>query len=66
MKIAIANDHRGFPLKEHIEAIVSELGHDQVDLGSVDDCPVDYPDMAYAATVAVTKKEVGIKGELKR
>ncbi len=58
MKIAIANDHRGFSMKERIETIVSELGHDQVDLGSFDNYPVDYPDMAYAAAVAVTKKEV--------
>ena len=58
MKIAIANDHRGFSMKECIETIVSELGHDHVDFGSFDDCPVDYPDMAYAAAMAVTKKEV--------
>jgi len=58
MKIAIANDHRGFSMKEQIKTIVSELGHKQVDLGSFDDHPVDYPDMAYAASVAVAKKEV--------
>ena len=58
MKIAIASDHRGFSMKECIKTIVSELGHNYVDFGSFDDCPVDYPDMAYAAAVAVTKKEV--------
>jgi len=58
MKIAIASDHRGFSMKEYIETIVSELGHDYVDFGSFNDCPVDYPDMAYAAALAVTKKEV--------
>ena len=57
MKIAIASDHRGFSMKERIKTIVSELGHRQIDLGSFDDRPVDYPDMAYAATVAVAKKE---------
>jgi len=58
MKIAIANDHRGFPIKEQVKTIVSELGHDHVDFGSLDDCPVDYPDIVYAAALAVTKKEV--------
>ena len=58
MKIAIASDHRGFSMKERIKTIVSELGHEQIDFGSYDDRPVDYPDLAYAAAVAVTKKEV--------
>jgi len=57
MKIAIANDHRGFSMKERIKTIVSELGHEQIDLGSFDDRPVDYPDMAYVAAMAVAEKE---------
>ncbi len=57
MKIAMANDHRGFSVKERIKTIVSELGHEQIDLGSFDDRPVDYPDTAYAAAVAVAKRE---------
>ena len=57
MKIAIANDHRGISVKEQIKAIISELGHEHIDLGSFDERPVDYPDMAYAAAMAVSKKE---------
>ena len=54
MKIALANDHRGYAAKEQIKAIVSELGHEYVDFGSSDDNPVDYPDMAYDAAMAVS------------
>jgi len=58
MKIAIASDHRGFSMKERIIAIVSELGYEQIDLGSFDEQPVDYPDLAYAAGMAVAQKQV--------
>jgi len=57
MRIAIGSDHRGFSVKERIRTAVSELGHEQIDFGSFDDRPVDYPDVAYAASVAVAKKE---------
>ena len=58
MKIAIANDHRGFFMKEEIGKIVSELGHDWADFGCSDEQPVDYPDIAYVTAMAVAKKEV--------
>lgn len=58
MKIALANDHRGFAAKEHIKAIVRELGHEFIDFGASDENPVDYPDMAYEAATAVSRGEV--------
>lgn len=58
MKIALANDHRGFAAKEQIKAIISELGHKCIDFGSSDDNPVDYPDMAYEAAIAVSARRV--------
>ena len=58
MRIAIGNDHRGFEAKQQIKSIITQLGHECVDVGSSDDNPVDYPDLAYQAAMAVSKKQV--------
>ncbi len=57
MKVAVANDHRGIETKEQIKAIVTELGHTCIDVGTNTDSPVDYPDMAYLAAKAVAEKQ---------
>ncbi|HUS72923.1 MAG TPA: ribose 5-phosphate isomerase B [Sedimentisphaerales bacterium] len=57
MKIAVGSDHRGFEAKQQIKAIVTQLGHECVDFGTNDSNPVDYPDPAYLAAMAVSKKE---------
>jgi len=57
MKIAIASDHRGFEAKEQIKAILTQLGHESIDFGANDSNPVDYPDMAYSAAMAVSNKQ---------
>ena len=57
MKIAIGSDHRGFDIKQQIMAIATELGHECIDVGTGDNNPVDYPDLAYLAATAVSKKE---------
>ena len=46
MKIAIAADHAGFPLKEEVRAHVAKLGHELHDLGAFNTEPSDYPDFA--------------------
>jgi ribose 5-phosphate isomerase B len=46
MKIAIASDHAGFPLKEEVRAHVAKLGHEFNDLGAYNTEPSDYPDFA--------------------
>lgn len=46
MKIAIASDHAGFPLKEEVRDYVRKLGHDVQDLGAYNAEPSDYPDFA--------------------
>lgn len=56
MIIAVGSDHRGFETKQQIKAIISQLGHECVDVGTGDDNPVDYPDMAYLAATAVSQK----------
>ena len=57
MKIAIGSDHRGYDIKEQIKAIATELGHECIDVGTSDNNPVDYPDLAYLAATAVSNKE---------
>ncbi len=46
MKIAVAADHAGFPLKERVLAVIRQHGHDAIDLGTHSTDPVDYPDVA--------------------
>ncbi len=50
MRLAIACDHAGFPLKAPVADELRKLGHDVIDLGTNSTDPVDYPD--YAAAVA--------------
>ncbi len=57
MRIAVGNDHRGFEAKQQIKSIITQLGHECVDVGSSDNNPVDYPDLAYQAAMAVSKKQ---------
>jgi len=55
MKIAVGSDHRGFEAKEQIKAILAELGHECIDVGTSDNHPADYPDTAYLAAKAVAE-----------
>ena len=53
MKIAVAADHAGFPLKERVIDEARKLGHQVFDLGTHSTDPVDYPDYARAVAEAV-------------
>ena len=53
MKIALASDHGGFPLKARIDRELRALGHEVLDLGTNSADPVDYPDYARAVAEAV-------------
>ncbi|MDE3095182.1 MAG: ribose 5-phosphate isomerase B [Chloroflexota bacterium] len=53
MRIAVATDHAGFPLKQPIIDELRRLGHEVLDLGTDSEAPVDYPDYAEAAGEAV-------------
>lgn len=57
MKIAVGSDHRGYEAKQHIKNIITQLGHECVDVGTNDSNPVDYPDPAYAAATAVAESK---------
>jgi ribose 5-phosphate isomerase B len=46
MRVAIATDHAGFPLKETIITAVRDAGHEPIDLGTDSIASVDYADFA--------------------
>lgn len=46
MRIAVASDHAGFPLKARAIEVVRARGHEPIDLGTHSTEPVDYPDIA--------------------
>lgn len=43
MRIAIGSDHAGFALKSELVRVLTEQGHDVVDLGTDSEATVDYP-----------------------
>ena len=53
MKIAIGSDHAGFPLKQEVLRLLSQLGHQVEDVGAFDTQPSDYPEFARKVAVAV-------------
>ena len=58
MKIAIACDHGGFPIKAIIANVVTKLGHEVVDLGAYTNDPADdYPDFARYVGQAIQHKQ---------
>jgi RpiB/LacA/LacB family sugar-phosphate isomerase len=48
MRIAIGADHAGFALKQKLANYLKELDHAVIDLGTMNEDPVDYPDYAEA------------------
>jgi ribose 5-phosphate isomerase B len=46
MRIAVAFDHAGFPLKQAIVSSVRSAGHEVIDLGTDSTTAVDYPEYA--------------------
>lgn len=54
MRIAVASDHAGFTLKEHVKAALTAQGHDVQDAGTTSDASTDYPEYAAKAARAVS------------
>lgn len=46
MRVVIGSDHAGFAMKAAVVDAIEALGHEVVDVGSYDDQPVDFPDVA--------------------
>ncbi|MGZ8610686.1 MAG: ribose 5-phosphate isomerase B [Actinomycetota bacterium] len=53
MRIALACDHAGYPLKVALKEFLQDQGHDVLDLGTDSAEAVDYPDFCAAAARAV-------------
>jgi ribose 5-phosphate isomerase B len=60
MRIVVAADHAGFPLKAPILELLRAAGHDGVDMGAADTTPVDYPDVIAPAAFAVAAGEADL------
>jgi ribose 5-phosphate isomerase B len=57
MRVAIATDHAGLPLKGPITDWLTQAGHEVVDFGVDSPEPVDYPDVIAPAAQAVARGE---------
>jgi len=57
MRIAVAADHAGFPLKEMVIETVRAAGHEVLDLGVFNTQPVDYPDYVAKVAKAIQNRE---------
>jgi len=63
LKLVIASDHAGFPLKEEVRAYLGKAGHEIIDLGAYNTEPSDYPDFAEKVGEAI-KQGVAPRGIL--
>jgi len=57
MRIAIGGDHAGYPLKQHLVAVLQKWGHQVADLGTDSTEAVDYPPFCAAVARSVVKGE---------
>jgi ribose 5-phosphate isomerase B len=53
MRIAVASDHAGYSLKEHVKAALGAQGHEVLDAGTTSEESTDYPEYAAKAARAV-------------
>jgi len=62
MRIALAADHAGYDLKQHLAAALRARGHEVTDFGTHDRESTDYPDWAarVARAVATGEAERGV------
>jgi ribose 5-phosphate isomerase B len=59
MRVAVASDHGGYPLKAGAIELLASLGHDVTDVGAYGFEPFDdYPDFALAIAEAVAGRSV--------
>jgi len=58
MRVAIACDHAGFPLKAAVAKAIADMGHEVINLGTdTPDVPTDYPDIAQSLGKVIQLEE---------
>ena len=60
MRIAVACDHAGFPLKDEVMRVIAETGNQPVNPGTDNTDPVDYPDFAAKLGKVFTRDPVNM------
>lgn len=60
MKIAIASDHAGFEMKQHLMEFLKEKGYEFKDFGSYSAESSDYPDYAHPFANAIENNEFDV------
>jgi ribose 5-phosphate isomerase B len=58
--VAVGADHGGYPMKEELKTLLTELGHRVRDFGTNSTDAVDYPDFAHAVARAVSEGEADL------
>jgi ribose 5-phosphate isomerase B len=57
VKVALASDHAGFPLKEEIKGLLRDGDAETLDFGTQSEEACDLPDFVYPAALAVGRGE---------
>lgn len=60
MNIGIANDHRGYELKQKITNFLSEKGYNIIDYGTDSNISVDYPIYAFKVGEAIRDNKIDL------
>jgi ribose 5-phosphate isomerase B len=58
MRLVVGSDHAGWSLKKAVIDHIRSLGHEVVDVGSYNEKPVDFPDIARAVAGKIISGEV--------
>jgi ribose 5-phosphate isomerase B len=57
MRVVVAADHGGFPLKSLVIDTIQKAGHEAIDMGTDSPASVDYPDFSEKAGLALQRGE---------
>ncbi len=58
MRIVLASDHAGFPLKEHLKAYLADKGWEVIDRGTDSEQAVDYPAIVRKGCETVLQEKI--------
>lgn len=53
MRVVLGADHAGYSLKSNLAEFLTEMGYEFEDVGTCDESPVDYPDIAVLLSRAI-------------